>query len=272
MMGIREERNVATLLRWNHEVWGQGRAELAPELLAPTYVRHDPSGVRAWTPEEYGADVASRGGPRIRQDEVLARGDFVGLRWSLVEPPAGSPFVGGLQVYQFDEQHRLCAMWGGFRNSSAGAWPDVRTPSRWLIADGDEVTKAERRNERTLRTALDRRLANDPTGLEKLYLDPLPSHTPLLDRSESTSDFAKRIASEERLFPGKRFVEHARFFVGDRSVLVWGWRWDDADGPTLNGTRYRSPWEFIEIWRYEDGRIAERWQVAAPPGVSWDDT
>lgn len=268
-MGIREERNIATLLRWNHDVWGLGRTELAPEILASAYVRHDPSGVRVWTSEEYAAEVASRGGPRIRSDEVIARGDFVGLRWSLLDPPADAPFMGGLQVYEFDAEHRMRAMWGGVRNTPAGEWPDAGEPSRWLIAADGAMTDEERRNERTLQSALNGRLANDPTGLDGFYVDPLPSHTPRFDRSESTSDFAKRIANEGRLFPRKRFVEHARLLVGDRSVLVWGWRWDDSDGPELNGIRYRSPWEFVEIWRYEDGRIAERWQVAAPPGASW---
>ncbi|MEZ4503628.1 MAG: hypothetical protein R3C39_13465 [Dehalococcoidia bacterium] len=271
-MGIQEERNIATLLRWNHDVWGSGGAALAPQLLAPTYLRHDPRGVRAWTPEEYGAVVASRqqaGAALVRHDEIIARGNYVAIRWTGINAPADSPFAGGLQVYQFDDEARICAMWGGTRSRQAGLWPDDAEPGRWIIASAGELTAEEQRNERTRRIHLERRLVSDPSGLDELLVDPLPSHTPVADRRESIAEFAERIRGESTRYPAKQFVDHVHFVVGDRSVEVWGWRWDDTDAPVYNGAPLKSPWEFIEIWRYDRGRIAERWQVAAEPGVDW---
>lgn len=270
-MSIREERNIATLLRWKNEVWGQRRLELAPELVAPEYLGFGPRGLQRSTPEAHATALLQlkRGNEEAEFKEIIARGDFVAVRWAAVDPPPDPLAIGGLQVYQFDDEHRIRAMWSGPRYPSAGPWPDDGEPARWLIADGDLATEEERRNARTRQLYLERRLANDPTGLDELFADPVPSHSPTRDRLETVSDFAERIQSESARYPNKRFVEHVHFVVGDRSVEVWGWRWDDANAPVWNGAQLKSPWEFIEIWRYEDGRIAERWQVTAEPGVDW---
>lgn len=41
------------LVRWYDEMWSQGRAELIPELAGPIYTRHEMSGTRSVTAEEY---------------------------------------------------------------------------------------------------------------------------------------------------------------------------------------------------------------------------
>src|SRR5262245_38977139 len=36
------EQNKATARRWSEELWGQGKLEVADEIVAPDYQRHDP--------------------------------------------------------------------------------------------------------------------------------------------------------------------------------------------------------------------------------------
>ncbi len=73
-----EERNVAALERWVHEVFEEGNLDLAKELMAPSYVGHGPAGTVTHTPQTYPAAIESKRsnapGKRYEMHDVIARG------------------------------------------------------------------------------------------------------------------------------------------------------------------------------------------------------
>src|SRR5712692_7787405 len=73
--------------RWER-VWHEGRYDLVAECVAQVYTRHDESGTRRVTPEEYAAEVAAarREWPNTRfvvYDHEIA-GDRAWFRWTLM--------------------------------------------------------------------------------------------------------------------------------------------------------------------------------------------
>ncbi len=46
--------------KWIDDVWMQGKLELVPELVGPTYVRHRSGRTSSVTPEEYAKVIAAR--------------------------------------------------------------------------------------------------------------------------------------------------------------------------------------------------------------------
>ena len=56
---MKAEETKALLHRWYGEMWSQGKAELIPELAGPTYTRHEMSGTRTVTADEYRDQTAA---------------------------------------------------------------------------------------------------------------------------------------------------------------------------------------------------------------------
>ena len=81
-----EELNVTALERWMHEVFEEGNLDLAVELMAPSYVGHDPAGTVTQTPESYLAVIqkmrSNAPGERYEVHDLIATGDRVALRYS----------------------------------------------------------------------------------------------------------------------------------------------------------------------------------------------
>lgn len=80
-----EEKNKEVTRRFSAEVWGEGNAALADELLAPDLVEHTP--FPASTPGLEGHKQvlamfrAAFPDLKVTVDEVIAEGDWTFLRW-----------------------------------------------------------------------------------------------------------------------------------------------------------------------------------------------
>ena len=77
-----EARNLETMRLWDHEVWGNGRLELVPDLVTPEYVRHDENGTRVVTPESYAQEIAAFRGINMVfvANAAAIDGDFIWTR------------------------------------------------------------------------------------------------------------------------------------------------------------------------------------------------
>jgi hypothetical protein len=109
-----EARNLETMRLWGEEVWGKGRLELVPDLVAPEYIRHGADGTRVVTPESYTKEIeAGRArGWAFTNNAVSIDGDLIWTRWSFSgEGPDGETMNGkGLQIYRL-EDGKLAETW-----------------------------------------------------------------------------------------------------------------------------------------------------------------
>jgi steroid delta-isomerase-like uncharacterized protein len=89
--------NVSVVRRWTAEGFGQGRVELADELVAEDFVNHNP--VPGQVPGREGLKAAVRGlrtafpDLSVHEDDVIADGDKVVLR-DTISGTHGGPFAG----------------------------------------------------------------------------------------------------------------------------------------------------------------------------------
>jgi hypothetical protein len=120
-----EARNLETIRLWGEEVWGNGRLELVPDLVAPQYVRHNADGTRTVTPESYAREIeaARARNTTFTRNAMAIEGDFVWMRWSFrTESSDGREMEGrGLQIYRL-ENGKLAETWT--LSVRDGAWSD----------------------------------------------------------------------------------------------------------------------------------------------------
>lgn len=120
-----EARNLETMRLWSEEVWGKGRLELVPDLVAPEYVRHDQNGTRITTPESYAQEIAvARSINMVFESQADSiDGDFLWTRWSAsAQPLGGEEFsLRGIQIYRFADG-RLAETW--LLSSQGEPWSD----------------------------------------------------------------------------------------------------------------------------------------------------
>jgi steroid delta-isomerase-like uncharacterized protein len=81
------ERNLALVRRFYEEVWGRGNLDVADEVFAPDYVRHDPRGTDPVPGPEGQKRIAGdfrRAFPDLRFEIelIVAEGDLVAARWN----------------------------------------------------------------------------------------------------------------------------------------------------------------------------------------------
>jgi hypothetical protein len=121
--------------RWER-VWHEGRYELVAECLAQVYVRHDESGTRRVTPEEYAVEVAAgrRERPNARfvvYDHEIA-GDHAWFRFTLMWTDTSSGETrtrAGMQLYRI-EAGKLAETWLTLLKPGS-AWPDAAGLEHW---------------------------------------------------------------------------------------------------------------------------------------------
>jgi len=121
-----ETRNLETLRLWG-EVWDKGKYELVPELVAPTYTRHEPTGTRVVTREQYAENIKSlrNNHAKFTVHALSADRDLIWVRWSLTfTDPKSSKEVQsrGMQVYRF-EDGKLAETWFSITRGQ-GPWSD----------------------------------------------------------------------------------------------------------------------------------------------------
>jgi len=124
--------HVRVFQRWIQEVWHDGRVELVPELVGPTYVRHEAKGSRTVTAAQYAAEISSvrRALPGVHflVHDCTAAGDRLWVRWTMVGAVAATGDTMrrmGLQGYRL-ESGRLVETWMLMEPTNA-VWPDAST-------------------------------------------------------------------------------------------------------------------------------------------------
>ena len=121
--------------RWE-QVWHEGRYDLVAECVAPVYIRHEESGTRRVTPEEYAAEMAAnrRERPNTRiivYDHTIA-GDRAWFRFTLMwtNPSTGETHTrAGMQLYRV-EGGKLAETWLLLQKLGS-AWPDAGGQDHW---------------------------------------------------------------------------------------------------------------------------------------------
>ena len=121
--------------RWE-QVWHEGRYDLVAGCVAPVYIRHDESGTRRVTPEEYAAELATarreRPDTRIIVYDHVFDGDHAWFRFTLrwTDQSTGEPRTrAGMQQYRVEEG-KLAETWVSLLKLGS-AWPDAAGQEHW---------------------------------------------------------------------------------------------------------------------------------------------
>src|SRR5271156_625062 len=121
--------------RWEL-VWHNGRFDLVAGCVAQVYVRHDESGTRRVTPEEYGAEIAAarreRPNTRFTVYEHELAGDRAWFRFTLMWTDVSTGETrtrAGMQLYRV-EGGKLAETWLSLLKVGS-AWPDAVAQEHW---------------------------------------------------------------------------------------------------------------------------------------------
>ncbi len=79
------------------------------------------------------------------------------------------------------------------------------------------------------------------------------------------AEYAERIRDLRRRFPDLRYEVHDSATVGDRFWIRYTFR----GGPEATGPWPKRPG--LQLYRLEDGRLAETWMLLRPEGTEWTD-
>jgi hypothetical protein len=121
--------------RWER-VWHEGRYDLIPTWIAPTYIRHDEAGDRTVTREAYAAEIA-----KIRQERPDIRvvvydhsfkGDRAWFRFAFkwTDPKTGEPRSrAGMQSYRI-EAGKIAETWLALQPLGS-EWNDAVAQQHW---------------------------------------------------------------------------------------------------------------------------------------------
>ncbi len=264
-----EERNIATLELWLNEVHANRQVALGPELLAPSYTRHLPSGAETLTPESFTtlSEPVILSQPRFRYEwlEIVARGDRVSGVWLRNELNGERKSHNALGIYRFEEG-KLAEIWQPRFPEDAEPWPTVPRPKeQWSIAFAESLTPDEEANIATLRVWADlhENLSEDFEAVGELVTDPYVIHGPRGTRSGRPEEVVRFLIGFRVRYPG---------FVGSSDVVF------AAGDLVARRFRYRMPEPMpdrgslqcgIVLYRFEDHRIAEYWQANLPNDMDW---
>jgi predicted SnoaL-like aldol condensation-catalyzing enzyme len=266
------ERNVATVERWCRDVF-EGDLDLLDELFTYPYVLHSARGTVSQEPESrrqaVAAAMANTPGLRWEIDDIVARGDRVACRltgtWLSTETGERELRGTWLEIHRLVDG-RIAETWLCRRDAEVGPWQGESVPrEQWSIAFAESLTPGEEANLATLNrwTDLHQNHSDDFEAVAELVTNPYAIHGPRGTRSG-------------------RPEEVVQFLVGfrERSPGYEGW-FDDvfvAGDLVARRLRYRYPEPLpdrgslqcgIALYRFEDHRIAEYWNVYLPNDVDW---
>ena len=119
------EDNKQLVRRFYEEVWGKGNVDVADDVFAPDYVRHDLRPTQAVPGPEGQKRIAQAfrmafPDLRFEVEIVIADSDYVAARWSAsgthtgrwgnVEPTGRSMTLSGVNIFRF-EDGRVAEIW-----------------------------------------------------------------------------------------------------------------------------------------------------------------
>jgi len=142
------EESVRNLFDQWERVWHEGEHSLVAKCVAKVYIRHDESGTRRVTPEEYATEIATaqRDRPNTRfvvYDHEITE-DRAWFRFTLMWTDASTGETrtrAGMQVYRI-EQDKLAETWLTLL-AVGSAWPDVARKSAGLASALDRSSDAQ---------------------------------------------------------------------------------------------------------------------------------
>jgi predicted SnoaL-like aldol condensation-catalyzing enzyme len=130
-----EQKNEALALRYHHDMFQNGKLEVANEILSPDFVLHNPvlpedlrkgpEGAKRYA----SAIIAAVPDRKLVHDDILAKGDKVLIRWTnsgtntgplFGNPPTGKPYVAtGFDLFRISNS-KIIEMWQQYNFAS---WP-----------------------------------------------------------------------------------------------------------------------------------------------------
>jgi hypothetical protein len=90
-------------------------------------------------------------------------------------------------------------------------------------------------------------------------------HDEIGDRIVTPESYAAEIAATRTAMPGLRFVIHDQTFQGDRVWVRSTLRWRDKE------TGEQRTLAAMQVYRVEDGKLAETWLISKPIGSAWSE-
>jgi SnoaL-like polyketide cyclase len=121
--------------RWER-VWHEARHDLVAECVSQVYTRHDESGTRRVTPEEYAAEIATGQRERPNSRFIVYDHEIAGDRaWFRFTRMSTDPSTGetrtqaGMQLNRV-EGGKLAETWLSLHNLGS-AWPDAAGQEHW---------------------------------------------------------------------------------------------------------------------------------------------
>jgi predicted SnoaL-like aldol condensation-catalyzing enzyme len=130
------EANTALVLRYQQEIFEQGKMATADEILAPTFICHNPTdqslavGPEAVTQRATALHAFYSRGIVLTADDVIAQGDRVAVRWTMVASAPGEArdvpvTVTGMNIFRIQDG-QLAEMWEygdpGMQQSMSANW------------------------------------------------------------------------------------------------------------------------------------------------------
>ena len=268
-MSSTEQRNVTAFERYTYELFNEKRLELAAELIAPLYVRHSRRGALTDTPESYAPQIGALP-ERFEIDDMVARDDKLAVRYRYYD--AANPEVADSElrgtaicIYRF-EDGKVAEHWVASRPAEAGPWPNAPLPrEQWSIASAETLTPDEEANLATLNRWGDIRHNRGDAfeALSGLVTDLYVVHGPSQTRTIAPAEVVQLATVFAEGHPGFSASYDDPFVVDDRAVARFCYRFPDPppDGPSVQCG--------IAIYRFENHRIAEYWQVQLPDDMDW---
>ncbi len=265
-----EEQNIATLELWLNEVHANRQVDLGPGLLAPSYTRRGPSGAETLTPESFGelAEPGILSRPRFRYEwlEIVARGDRVAGLWRTEELNDERSPKSQLGIYRF-EDGKLAELWHARLPDDADPWPGAARPKeQWRIASAESLTPDEEANLATFRCWVDLNYnrSDDFEAIPELVTNPFVTHGAGGTSSEHPEEVVSFLVGFRELSPGYDGSTDEVFVAGDLAARRFRYRYPEPlpDRGSLQCG--------VTLYRFEDHRIAEYWNIYLPNDMDWD--
>ena len=265
-----EEKNMATLELWLNEVHANRQLDLAPELLAPSYTRHLPSRTETLSPESVmeQSESAILSQPRFRYEwlEIIARGDRISGVWRTDEQNGEKTPHNALGIYRF-EDGKIAELWQPKVPAGAELWAtEPRPPDQWSIASSESLTPDEEANLTTLNrwTDLQENRSDDFDAVAELVIDPCVVHGAKGTRSGRPEERVQFLVDFRESAPGYEGSTDDLFVAGDLAARRYRYSYAEP-------LQYRGSFQCgVILYRFEDSRIAEYWNIYLPNDLDWD--
>ncbi|MCR9136651.1 MAG: nuclear transport factor 2 family protein [Alphaproteobacteria bacterium] len=224
--------------------------EAARQLVTPDYIQHNPQIVT-------GADglvgiipLVEQSGMTVTTHRVISEGDMVVLHNTFENADAfGAPTLAAFDVFRV-EDGLVVEHWDNLQPI-----PETTVSGRGMTDGGTEITDLDRtQDNKALVLGFVRDVLGSaaPENVTK-YMDPAVymQHNPLIDDGLAGLMAAiEAFAAQGQVitkFEPQIVVAEGNFVFVATDAIMGG-----------------EPWAFFDLWRVEDGKIVEHWDVVAP--------